>query len=222
MFGWSVDRLVQRRRRDRRVVDRPLDQRLHDRLVRVVDAEDDLVDRRGAVPVVRVGLHPEVLALLPLDQVERARDHGVGEVLEALQLLDGEAAPDVLGQDQVVAGQARDQRRPVRLPHDRLVVDGLDALGVRVAVAPRADVVLDDEVARPHEVLRRDRDAVAPRQAVAEVERPRQLVVADVPADRPARAPARSPSAPGGSSRRTSARRRTPRSCRTAGTGSRS
>ena len=55
-------------------------------------------------------------------------------------------APDVLGQDQVVSGQAGDQRGTGRLPHDRLIVGGLDALGVRVPVAPRADVVLDDEV----------------------------------------------------------------------------
>ena len=208
--GPALHRLVQVGRGDHRVIDRALQQGLHHGFVRVVVAEHDLVDRRRALPVVGSRGHRPVLPLLPLGEVERTGDDRVGVVLELLDLLDAHLAPDVFGQDQAVAGEPGHQRGTRRLPHDRSVVGGLDAVGEPVAVAPRADVVGHDEVGGPHEVVRRQGHAVAPRQPLAQMEGPGQPVGGD-----PAvllgwaprwRAPARwrSPSGPAGPTRRTS------------------
>ena len=88
-----------------------------------VDLEDDLIDLGFGPPVVLVGGHAPELALLPLDEAERARRHRIG-VLERGHLVDGHLLPHVLGQDvdrkgrQIRIGRARVHHNGVAIDLD--------------------------------------------------------------------------------------------------------
>ena len=62
--------------------------------------EDDLVDVRRAAPVALVGLHDEVVRLLPLHALERAAAHDRRRIgVDAGGRLGRDLRPDMLGQD---------------------------------------------------------------------------------------------------------------------------
>jgi hypothetical protein len=125
-------------------------------------SEHDLVDRRRAAPVVLVGDHAPVLALLPLGEREGARADAVeGVVLR--DLVGGDVLVDVLGDDVDV------ERRKLGVGHlrrhdERRVVHRLrrEVLDRREVVQP---LLVASAVDRVRDVLGGERLAVRPLQA---------------------------------------------------------
>ena len=159
-------------------VDLSFAQREGHRLLVAVVAEHDLVDGRRAAPVVRVRLHPPVLPLLPLHELEGAGAHGrdVVELLRGLHVAI-EAAPDVLGQDRDPGRREGRERRRLRVPDQRVVVGGREGGVVREVVVVGPDVVVEHESIREGDVVRRHRLPVRPRNAPADVEGPGEAVL---------------------------------------------
>ncbi len=155
---------------------------LRQRVLVLVDREDDLVDLGLAAPVVLVGHAADELALLALHDLERARadDRRLVEVLGGL-VVGLELAPDVLGHD----GHPHREDvglGPVALDDHRGVVgrgDRLDAVERREE-GGELEVLLVVEA--EGDVLGRERLAVAPHDALADLEGPGEAVLARGPA----------------------------------------
>ena len=159
---------------------------LRQRVLVVVHLEDDLVDLGLAAPVVLVGHGADELALLALRDHERARadDRRLVEVLGGL-VVGLELAPDVLGDDGDPHGEDVGLG-PVALDDHGGVVgrgDRLDAVERREE-GGELEVLLVVEA--EGDVLGRQRLAVTPHHALADLERPGETVLARGPALREA------------------------------------
>ncbi len=179
----SLCELLELLRRDHLgAVDGPALEVLHHGVGVGVVLEDDLVDGRLLAPVGGVADQLHVVVLLELDGLERARADDRHRVAEgAFHGLGVELAPDVLRQD--VDVHLREQhvglgRGAVDL--ERGVVDGDGLLDV-LEVDGQAHVVVDDGIEGEGDVARRERLAVLPLDARADVEGPRLLVGRELP-----------------------------------------
>ena len=141
------------------------------------DAEDQLVDLGRAGPVVLVGLEPEELPGLVLDEPERPGSHGLVVVGEGEGLVGGDVLPDVLGQDRHREA-GHDRRRLADREDQGGVVGGLGRgdVGDVAAVVGLLIGAVDDPVEGVRGVLGGERLAVGPTEAGADLVGPRGLV----------------------------------------------
>ena len=148
----------------------------------VEDPVDDLVDLGRAGPVGLVGRQAHELAGAPLGEHERAGADRVLLVVEGGDFLLVDVLPDVLGQHR--HGQPEHGRaRLLGGHHQGGVVGGLDGLDVGhvVAVVGLLEGALHDPVEGVGGVLGRQRLAVGPLHALADLVGPGELVVRDLP-----------------------------------------
>ena len=137
-----------------------------------VELEDDLVDLGSATPVALVGDHAHVVALDPLDGLKGPGADDRRTVGKAVgRGLGRDLRPDVGRQD--VDDRAEHVGLGFRaVEPDRVVVDRDHVLDeVRIGREVR-HLVLDDVVEREDHIFGRERHAVLPGDAVAQVERP--------------------------------------------------
>ena len=172
---------------------------LGDRLVAQEALDEDLLDLRGALEVVRVRLELGVLVGLVADELVGAgADRRGGRERDRLDGLGIGRLEEVLRHDRrlgvgQVAGVVRVRR--LERQRDRVVVDDVDALGLAGARvddglraldrlprgAREADRRDQRAVDRELDVLGRERLAVMPVDALAQMERPGQAVRGDFP-----------------------------------------
>ena len=171
---------------------------LGDRLVAQEPLDEDVLDLRRTLEVVRVRLELAVLVGLVLDELVRPGPDRLGRrELDRLDRLGIGVLEDVLGHDERRrVGQVADEVR-VRgadRERDRVVVDDLDAGCDRVRVGHLVDAddggpgvlwvpvgVQECAADRERDVVGRERLTVVPLDARMEVERPGQAVGTDVP-----------------------------------------
>ena len=155
---------------------------LGERVLVLVDLEDDLVDLGLAAPVVLVGHAADELALLPLHDLERsgADDRRAVEVLGRL-VVGLELAPDVLRHDRHPHGEDVGLGL-VALDDDGGVVGRRDRLDAVERREERGELEVLLVVEAEGDVLGRQRLAVAPHDALADLEGPGEAVLALGPA----------------------------------------